>query len=190
MDLSQESNKKNNIYRIWSIPIIGLLCNPPKCKTTLSCLWHDTNNYKRCVILVRTKGPQHRRRALLYGFPEIQEHIIDKQRCTHSIKNNEKCDGISGKRRSWSSFSQFLGIRTYLYHPPWNGPHTASGTHENWKFHCKRHFKQYIVPKTIKIHGYVLLLDSILNQARIFPCLLETRNWKPGRLVYQASTAL
>ena len=110
-----------------------------------------------------------------------------KRQCTHSIKHNAKCDEISCRIRIWSPFSKWPVSGTYPYHLLQDVPHATSDTHANWQFHRKRHFKQYSAPKTIKSHGYALLLDSISKQTRPFPCLLETRNGKPGVLFYQTS---
>ena len=114
-----------------------------------------------------------------------------KWRCTYSIKHNEKCDGIVRRSRSWTSFSQWSIRGTNLHHPPQNGPHTTSNTHENLQFHRKRNCKQYSVPKTIKSLVHVILLYSRSNQTRPFPYPMETRYGKPGRLFYQTTnTAL
>ena len=102
-------------------------------------------------------------------------------------KNNEKYDGISRKRRCCRLFSQCPGSVTYPYHLTRNGPHTTSNKHAKLKFHHKRHYKQYSAPKTIKSHGCALLLDSISNQTKPFPCILETRHVKPGIFFYQTS---
>ena len=42
---------------------------------------------------------------------------------------------------------------------------------------------------TIKSNKYVLLSDSILNEAIQFPYFLDTRHGKPGRLYYQMPPA-
>ena len=97
------------------------------------------------------------------GYQNYKTHTRYKRHGTHSIKHNEKLDGFICRSRSWSPFSQWQVIITYLHHTSQYGTLTASDRHSSRKFHRKRHCKQLSASKTIKSHGYALLLDSISN---------------------------
>ena len=135
-------------------------------------------------------SPTEEQEGISSWGPKTSKTLEKKRQCTHSIKHNEKCDGISRRSRKWSPFSQWPGSGTYLYHPPQNGPRTINNTHEKWQFHLKWNCKQYSATKIIKSHGHALLLDSRSNQTRPFPCILEIRHIKPGILFYQTLPAV
>ena len=100
----QQKNKEQN--RGCSTLIFRLLCNLSKCKTTILYHKHDTYNPQRRILLIRTQGLQKSRREIIHGVPKLHKHQRKKLCCTHSMKNNKKCDGILRRSRSWIYFSQ------------------------------------------------------------------------------------
>ena len=58
-----------------SVPhILDVQPNKTK-KTTLSIQIHDTDNPHHQVVLIRTQGPHHIRRALINVFPKLQKKL-------------------------------------------------------------------------------------------------------------------